>query len=537
MSVGRGYALTLAVFAALGAGLALLRGMTYGVGLHFDSIGYIDAARSLLAGEGFTVSPWWPPLYPMLLAAAGFLTGLDPHTVAGPLNALLFGLIIFAAGYWLRQRIASRLLALWGCLAVGSALHLTTVASWTLSEPAFILFVTLAMFAIDQHLRDDKRGSLIWAALFVALACLTRYIGLILLITLLPFLLLRPGAPPLEKLKHGAAFALIAVMPLGLWMLNSLLRTGALFGSPPAPRNTLNRILNVMLIELSEWVLPHPLADEGQWYAVAPIVTALGAAAAFALAAAIGFALIRACRKPDARRGWIFFCLHGSFVLIYFITIAIVSKFWGMDVGWGNRRYWTPGYIPLLFALIFLLDRLLIWLRQQPWAGSAVRLPMIGTLARGGTAVLGVLLFVWLGNNVRLNGLAIIRANSEEAGHFDRGYAAPGWRDNDVIRFIREARLEGAIFSNSPAGLHIHTNPANDFLFPPPTLERLKQKIKETAGDVYLVFFNDAIPIPPSPYSYGLAELEAMPALEQMARLDSGVVFRVNRDQADETES
>lgn len=384
MSIGRGYALGLAAFAALGAGLVLLRGATYGVGIHFDSIHYIDAARGLLAGEGFNYGARWPPLYPTLLAVAGFFSGLDPHAVAGLLNALLFGLTIFAAGYWLRQRIASRLLALWGCLAVASALHLTTVASWAFSEPAFILFVTLALFAIDRHLRGDRRGSLIWAALFTALACLTRYIGFALLIALLPFLLLWPGAPLLERVKRSAIFALISVIPLGLWALRNLLHTGFPFGSALSPRNTLHRILNVMLIELAEWVLPHPLGDEGQWYAVALGVTALGAAAAFALAAAIGFALVRAYRKPAAHRGWIFFCLNGGFVLVYFILMVIAAKLQGVDIGWNNRRYWAPGYIPLLFALVFLLDRFLIWLRQSPWAGSAARLPMIGTFVRGG---------------------------------------------------------------------------------------------------------------------------------------------------------
>ena len=534
----RRYTLLLAAVAALGAGFVLLRGITYGVGLHFDSVSYITVARGLLAGEGLvSVSTWWPPLYPILLAAPGLL-GLDPHAVAGPLNALLFGLTIFVAGHWLRQRIASRLLALWGCLAVASALHLTTVASFALSEPAFILFVTLALFTMDQYLRDGKRASLIWAALFVALVCLTRYFGLILVITLLPLLLLRPGLPLPEKLKRGTVFVLISVIPLGLWILRNLLRTGFPFGSPPSTSgplyNTLHRILNVALIELAEWILPHPLADEGQWYAVAPGVTALGVAALFALAAAIGLALVRAYRKPETWRSWSSFCLYGSFVLVYFILIAIVSKFWGIGIGWGNRRYWAPGYIPLLLALVFLLDRFLIWLRQRPWAGSAARRPMIGTFARGGAVVLGVLLFIWLGNNVRLNALAIIRANDSQAGHFDKGYAAPAWRDNDVIHFIREAQLEGTIFTNSPASLYIYTDPANGFRFPPQKLERLRQKIKQTAGDIYLVFFNDTLPVLYVRYSYGLPELEAMPELEQVAQLDSGVVFRVNRDQVDE---
>ena len=542
----RRYTLLLAAVAALGAGFVLLRGATYGVGLHWDSINYISVARSLLSGEAwveFLGGPYteWPPLYPILLAAPGLL-GLDPHAAAGPLNALLFGLTIFVAGHWLRQRIASRLLALWGCLAVASALHLTTVASWAFSEPAFILFVTLALFYMDRYLRDGKRASLIWAALFVALACLTRYLGLILVITLLPLLLLRPGLPLPEKLKHGAAAVLIPVIPLGLWLLSNLLRTGSPIIPVPIYRGnvSLHRTLNVLLIELAEWVLPHPLGDEGQWYAVAPGVTALGTAALLAMAAAIGFALVRTYRKPETWRSWSSFCLHGSFALVHLILIVIiiVSKVWEVTIGWGNRRFWAPGYIPLLFALVFLLDRFLIWLRQRPQAGSAARRPVIGTFVRGGAVVLGILLFSWLGNNVRLNALAVIRANNDEAKHIDKGYAAPGW-DNDMIHFIREEQLEGTIITGWVANVYIRTDPAKiNIVGLPSSLEKLEQRIERAVGDTYLVFFNDTTPMSisttPSPGSYVPPELEAMPELERVAQLDSGVIFRVNRGQVDE---
>ena len=536
----RRYTLLLVAVAALGAGFVLLRGATYGVGLYADSVRYISVARSLLFGEGWVEfhggAYTKPPLYPILLAAPGLL-GFDPHAAAGPLNALLFGLTIFVAGHWLRQRIASRLLALWGCLAVASALHLTTLASWALSEPAFILFVTLVLFYMDQYLRDGKRASLIWAALFIALACLTRYLGFILFITLLPLLLLRPGLPLPEKLKRGTVFVLISVIPFSLWLMSNLLR-----GSPidiiHSGNFTLHRVLNVLFIELAEWVLPHPLGDEGQWYAVALGATALGVAALFALAAAIGFALIRAYRKPETWRSWSSFCLHGSFALVHLISLIIIiaSKVWQLTIGWWNRRHWAPGYIPLLFALVFLLDRFLIWLRQRPQAGSAARRPVIGTFARGGAVVLGILLFIWLGNNVRLNALAIIRANNDEARHIDKGYAAPAWRDNDVIHFIREAQLEGTIIVNKLEPVYIHTDPAKiNVVGLPLSLERLEQRIEQTVavGDTYLVFFNDTIPVP-SPRSYGPSELEAMPELERMAQLDSGVIFRVNRDQVDE---
>ncbi len=529
MFAGRRYTLLLAAVAALGAGFVLLRAAAYGAGLYYDSMFYMTFNESLIARSGH------PPLYSALLAVASLFSGLDPHAAAGPLNALLFGLTIFVAGYWLRRRIASRLLALWGCLAVAFALPLTRVMSWLLSESAFILFVTLTLFYIDRYLCEDKRAALIWAALFTALACLTRPIGLILVIILLPLLLLQPGAPPLEKVKRGAVFALIALMPVSLWLLRNLLLAGFPFGiaNPPWGNSTLHRNLNVLLIELAEWILPNPPADEGQWYAVSLGATALGAAGLFALAAAVAFAFIRTYRKPELWRRWSSFCLHGGFALVYLISIIIVSKLWHLDIGWTNRRFWAPAYIPLLFALVFLLDRLLLWLRSRPWTESAV----IRTFARVGPAVLGILLFIWIGYNVELNRLAVIRDNDVGAKHLDKGYAAPAWRDNDVIHFIREAQLEGAIIANRHVNVYFHTDPAKIHAVHPLArrMDKLKQKIEQVAAvdDVYLVVFNDTIPMTPlPPRDFGLAELEAMPALERLAQLDSGVIFRVNQDQA-----
>ena len=47
-----------------------------------------------------------------------------------------------------------------------------------------------------------------------------------------------------------------------------------------------------------------------------------------------------------------------------------------------------------------------------------------------------------------------------------------------------------------------------------------------------MVFFNDTMPLS-AREKYGLAELEAAPALQRMARLDSGVIFRVDPNQAE----
>ncbi len=522
------HGLLLVVFAVTGAVAVLLHNVAWGVGLHWDSVSYISVADSLLAGEGFVqfsgyAYTSWPPLYPALLAVTGFLSGFDPHAVAGPLNALLFGLTVLAAGHWLRQRISSRLLALWGCLAVTFALPLTSLASWAMSETAFILFVTLTLFHIDRFLRDGQRDALIWAALFTALACLTRYIGFALVI-LLTLLLLCSNMTLREKIKRGAVFVLISVMPVSLWLLSNMARAGTPAGQLTLLEgNTLHRFVNVVLAELTEWILPRlpvdyvPL-DEGQWR-----VAGLAAMALFALAVAIGFALIRTYGKPGVRRKWIFFCLCGGFALIYLISLYIMQKVAWVGIGWGNRRYWSPLYIPLLFALVFAMDRLLIWLRKPP-----VQLPATRTFVRA-AGILGILLFIWLGNNVRLTMQNIARAN--ELGMM-KGYAAPEWVNDDVTRFIREAQVEGTIFGNKLANVYIHGNPVNDVRFPPRRLEDMKRTVEKAVEGDYLVWFNDSIPITIglADYHYGLPELEAMSGLEPVAYLDTGVVFRVIKD-------
>ncbi len=69
------FTLLVAVAAALGAGLVLLRQASYGPGMGWDAVNYITVARNLLAGDGFVdlIRPLvnWPPLYPAMLAGGG----------------------------------------------------------------------------------------------------------------------------------------------------------------------------------------------------------------------------------------------------------------------------------------------------------------------------------------------------------------------------------------------------------------------------------------------------------------------------------
>ena len=65
-----------------------------------DGVNYLSGARNIIAGNGFTIQtgdgtfsliPFWPPLYSMVLAFTGFISGMDCMEASRYLAAILFG--------------------------------------------------------------------------------------------------------------------------------------------------------------------------------------------------------------------------------------------------------------------------------------------------------------------------------------------------------------------------------------------------------------------------------------------------------------
>ena len=76
------FALLIVVLAGLGTAHILVRTATYGAAITEDSVYFFSTALNFLAGEGwrgFAGEPLtlWPPLFPLLLAAGGWV-GIDP---------------------------------------------------------------------------------------------------------------------------------------------------------------------------------------------------------------------------------------------------------------------------------------------------------------------------------------------------------------------------------------------------------------------------------------------------------------------------
>ena len=435
------------LLAASAVGLVLLRVAAYGPSVSPDGALYIMAARSLLAGDGLVGlggAPWvyQPPLYPALLAGGG-LFGLDPYAVAGPLNAVIFGLTVLVAGWWLRRRLHSRFLWLWGCFSTALALPLAEMASRVMSEAAFILFVTLALTQIDVHLGGGGRASLLRAAAFSAAACLTRYMGASVILAVIP-LLLAARVAPREKMKRIAGYTLIAAAPLGLWMLRNFLLAGSTTGERGWDSYSFDFIAHQFL----------RLAVGGSWL-VGSTATVL-----LALASAAGYALHRRSQRKSgaavaAEVAWGPLRVFGGFALAYLTLLGATMIAGSVEHGL-DWRYLAPVYVPLLFAALLLMDGALRYARKRAPRGIVPR--RRGVMAMGGAKTLAAVLMLALSLQAALQVALHARDIPLWNAGLRQGYGEQRWRNSESVQYIREAALAGTILSNSPIIPRLHAD-------------------------------------------------------------------------------
>ena len=376
----------LAIASTVGVALILLRETTYGVSLHWDGINYIAVARNILDGDilhGFQEKPFtrWPPLYPILLALTSFFV-FDPYDVAGPVSAALFGLTIFVAGIWMRQRLASRFLVIWGFLALMLSIPLTWMATWALSEPLFILVAVLALVRTDEFLIEGKFSSLIWAAVFTAMACLTRWTGVTVIMTILPLLVLQRGVRITEKTRRIAIYSVISTLPVGLYMLRNVLLVGHPTGSLKSPANSLENTIDAVLGSVGRWIFP-----DLSWATTGTIPQLLAGVILLALSISVMYLVLLGQRKTNVWSKWGSLSIFGGFVVtyvIFFLISAVVVG--GTELG-TSYRYFTVIFVPFTIAFVLVIDRLSSHIGQRILNGVVSNLPIFRTKVRGGGGV------------------------------------------------------------------------------------------------------------------------------------------------------
>ena len=507
-----GFTLLLAGLGILGAALVLARQINYGVGLGPDDVNYISVARSLLAGNGFTeflgdTLHSWPPLYPTLLAAAS-LGIFDPLTVAGPLNAGLFGLTVFVAGMYLRTRLESRLLLLGGVLALALAWPLLYVAQFARSEMSFILFTTLALMQAERLLNRERGNSaLLWAGAFTALACLTRYVGGALAATIVCALALQSGVTLPEKARRIAIYGLVALAPLLLWELRNTL----LLGSTTLDRDYSNSYsVADMLYQIPNtivgWYFPAP--PEGPFELPAAMTTVL-ALVMLALLAAMCVSAVRS----NAKSGRAIPLLAG-FAAIYTTAILVAVQLAYTEEPGFTPRLIAPAYLPILLACMLALNRVLRYAsrRHLRWAGF----------------VLAAALCLFLSYQGAVNARVIKLANAGVGLPWE--YNTAMWADSAALAYLRDEIATGIVFSNEVWPAYIYSDKSIQHFPLDCDKDNIQPRMSKSnaAGPVYLLWIYGA-PIRCAGltgYFGGLDKLMAMLPVEPVAAFPDGVLLR-----------
>ena len=502
--------LLIALIAGLGTTHILVRTAPYGAEIDMDATAFLSTALNFLAGEGlrdFTGQPLtgWPPLLPLLLATGGWV-GIEPLVAGRLIYAAAFGLIILAAGCWLHSNLRSQWLVLAATAIIAASLPLNYWAPRLRTDPLLVLLALLALIQLAAFLNRRTTASLWWAAVFTALAALTRYPGVALIAAGVLILL------PLARLRQTLVFGAISSLPLLAvlarnWAVTGNLaratgdRTGPVSPSGQSLADGLRQIVDVF----HEWtVLPNAPAGLTYllWLAVAATV----------LASAV--VILRALR-PDQKAAPAYFRLEpaipfGGFVLTYLAFMVVVVPLTVEQVI--NTRYLLPIYVPLLLTAVFLLDRFLSI--AASWTGairySLAALVLLATFAHVGFSTQ---------ENLRRTAKVWVVGHEQ-----DWMYNTPYWQQSETLNYIRslrDNRVEGRVYSNkkSLAWFADGTVAPGKYLGIPremgwPTIE---------AG-AHIVWFDKFYHR--SFLSYDDTDLRLLPGVETVAELADGVVFR-----------
>ena len=349
------FVITLAICAVLGSGL-LLHSTRWGVGLSPDSVVYIGAARSLVAGAGFSLpgaatlfSPitHYPPLYSSLLAVIAIL-GPDPLDGAIWLNAAVFGINIFLTGSLLFSAFRSLQIATIGSFLALTAFPMVQVHTMAWSESSFILLELLCIMLLLGYLKNPSKQTLIVAAAVAGLSLLCRYAGFALVGSGILAILMLGEREQRNKFADALIFGFVGVLPIVFWAGRNWYFSGSL----------VNRTVSFQLSNL-EHMFDVPAVLAG-WFSLSWVLGFdAGALLSLGLIIAAFVLSYGSLKKAEFIDGWradVIVSVTGLVVLTYLGMLAMSLAFLDAQIPVDSRTL-SPTYLPSIICLIGLCIR------------------------------------------------------------------------------------------------------------------------------------------------------------------------------------
>jgi len=503
--------LVLVLLAVVGVFFVLFGTSRSGVGLTPDSVGYIATARNLI--NGFEAVSWdakplvvQPPLYPALLASVGYFSGYDPLSCARIVNASLFGLAVYVSGLLFFTYLnLFPALAMMGTVTVLVSAPLLQVSMMAWSEPLYILLVLVSLLLANSYRVTGKSTSLLFLAGSVALASMTRYIGIALIPVGVLLIFFSNHGTLGERASHLLLFLLVSTSPLAAWVVRNYVVSGTLFGPRYPADTTVLQVLERAYHFVRTWYIPDALYQRRSLLVCS--------------SATVGFLAGLILKEGDWRRVRSVF-LETSPVILYLLFYAALLIYSSRTVGMDrlNSRLLSPVYVPLNLVLLCFAQSLL----KPIVRGAPSRVVLILLLA--GIAV-------WAPFSAR-QGLIehpVFRRDSSGL------YNSMKWRDSETIRYLQHQPLGSAdtVYCNDPYALYILSgivaklSPAKtQYNSPEPAYTPSELGGLWPDGEKgYLIWFSFV----EFGYLYTLEELQTISGMKQMTKLGDGAIYIVSK--------
>jgi len=342
------------IAALIGGVLIILYTHHNGLGISPDSIYYTSASDAWAEGKGFTQFDQTPLVmfpvgYPFLLGVLHFIFPQSIIPIMPFVNALLFAIVILLSGVMLEKINLSKWFKWILLLLIVFSPTLIEIYSMLWSETLFIVEILVFIFCAQTYFTSANFKNLLMVSLVAAIATITRFAGVTLIMTGGLLLLLDNRLSLLQKIKELFIFGCVSSSLLIINLSRNLYLTNTLTGIRQKGQTPFATNLKLVGEVIADW-LPgtHFIIGFSQIIGAVFIIT---------LGSIFLYRIIKGLTHSSYEK----IAATFSIVFVSFMLVsATLSRYEPI-----NSRLMSPLYIPFLFTLSFYGMSLIEWLESK----------------------------------------------------------------------------------------------------------------------------------------------------------------------------
>jgi len=342
------------IAALIGGVLIILYTHHNGLGISPDSIYYTSASDAWAEGKGFTqfdetALVMFPLSYPFLLGVLHFIFPQGILPVMPFLNAILFAVVIFLSGMMLEKINHSKWFKWILLLFIVTSPTLLEIYSMLWSETLFIVEILVFIFCSQIYFTNANFKNLLIMSLIAAVATITRFAGVTLILSGGLLLLLDDRLNFFQKIKHLFLFGCISISLLMINLSRNLYLTNTFTGIRQKGQTPFTSNLKLVGEVIADW-LPFTNRIIGYSQTIGAIFITL-----------LGCIFLYRTMKGLTHNSYEKIAATFSIVFVSFMLVsATLSRYEPI-----NSRLMSPLYIPFLFTLSFYGMSLIEWLENK----------------------------------------------------------------------------------------------------------------------------------------------------------------------------